>query len=141
QTLARGPYAAEADREPVAVGRLPGLADGHHHATPVGVLAGDRGLDQRRVGDREADTAGTLVADGAGHAHLDQLLRALAVADHEHRELAADVVQRRGEGVRAGIVERGQRRVAGLARGERQDRVAGRSVAVDGDASEGTAVG
>src|SRR5260370_22002378 len=34
----------ERDRQPVAVGGLAGLADHHHHATPIGVLAGDRAL-------------------------------------------------------------------------------------------------
>ena len=67
QAFARAPDAAEADRELVAVGRLAGLADGHDHAAPVGVLAGDRGLDQRRVGDGQADPAGAFVADRAGH--------------------------------------------------------------------------
>src|SRR5699024_6993716 len=44
---------AEPDRQPVALGGLPGLADGHDDAAPVGVLAGDGGLHQRRVGDRQ----------------------------------------------------------------------------------------
>src|SRR6185437_6821182 len=39
--------AVERDRELVAIGRLAGLADGHDHAAPIGVLAGDRGLHQR----------------------------------------------------------------------------------------------
>ena len=37
----------EPDRQPIAVGRLAGLADRHHHPAPIGVLAGDRGLHQR----------------------------------------------------------------------------------------------
>ena len=43
---------AEADGEAVAVDRLLGLADGHDDPAPVGVLAGQGGLDQRAVGDR-----------------------------------------------------------------------------------------
>src|SRR5260370_36908888 len=34
--------AVERDREPVAVGGLAGLADRHHHAAPIGILAGHR---------------------------------------------------------------------------------------------------
>src|SRR5690606_26987909 len=102
---ARRPGAAEADRQLVAVRRLPGLADRHDHAAPVGVLTRNSGLHQRGVGDGEADTAGAIVADRAAYSHLDQLLRAFAVADHEQRELAADVVQRGGKGVGSWIVE------------------------------------
>src|SRR5262245_31688127 len=46
-------HAADRDLELVAVGALARLADRHDDAAPVGVLARDRGLDQRRVGDRE----------------------------------------------------------------------------------------
>ena len=49
--------AAEPDRQLVAVGGLAGLADRHHDAAPIGVLAGDRGLHQRRIGDRHRDPA------------------------------------------------------------------------------------
>ena len=49
---------AEPDRQQVAVGRLAGLADRHDHAAPIGVLAGDRRLDQRRIGDRQRDALG-----------------------------------------------------------------------------------
>ena len=41
--------------ELVAIGLLAGLADRHDDAAPIGVLAGDRRLDQRRIADREAD--------------------------------------------------------------------------------------
>src|SRR4051812_29311010 len=49
--------AAEPNRQLVAVGGLTSLANGHHHPAPVGVLAGDRGLDQRGIGDRQRDAA------------------------------------------------------------------------------------
>src|SRR3954449_1034672 len=39
--------AVEGDRQLVAIGRLARLADRHHHATPIGVLAGNRRLHQR----------------------------------------------------------------------------------------------
>src|SRR5262249_28808957 len=47
--------AVEGDRTLVAVGGLPGLADRHYDAAPIGVLARDRGLYQRRVGNRHRD--------------------------------------------------------------------------------------
>src|SRR5205807_4316344 len=40
------PDAAEPDREAVAIGRLPGLADRHHHTPPIGVFAGYCSLHQ-----------------------------------------------------------------------------------------------
>jgi hypothetical protein len=43
-----------------------GLADRHDDAAPVGVLAGDGGLDQRRIGDGQADAARAFVRGGAG---------------------------------------------------------------------------
>ena len=49
---------AEPDRQEVAIGRLAGLADGHDDAAPIGVLAGDRRLDQRRIGDGQRDALG-----------------------------------------------------------------------------------
>src|ERR1700752_2441969 len=48
-------HAADADAQAVSVGLLAGLADGHDDASPVGIAAGDRGLDQRRIGDGERD--------------------------------------------------------------------------------------
>src|SRR6185436_12892748 len=50
--------AADLDAELVTVSLLAGLADRHDDAAPVRVLAGYRGLDQRRVGDGKADAAG-----------------------------------------------------------------------------------
>ena len=54
RAFVRHPDIAEPDRELVAIGRLAGLADRHHDAAPIGVLAGHRGLHQGRVGDRHA---------------------------------------------------------------------------------------
>ena len=59
--------------EAVAVGRLAGLADRHHDAAPIGVLAGERRLHQRRIGDRERDPLRRGVGRGAGHRDLDEL--------------------------------------------------------------------
>src|SRR3546814_2641717 len=45
--------AAHRHRHAVAIGLLPGLADRHDDAAPIGVFAGDGGLDQRRVRSEE----------------------------------------------------------------------------------------
>ena len=37
----------EGDTEPVAIGRLTGLANGHHDTTPVRIASTYRGLDER----------------------------------------------------------------------------------------------
>src|SRR3546814_6204045 len=63
---------AEADRKAVAVGGFAGLAHRHHDAAPVRVLARDRGLHQRRVGDCERDALGTVVADRARHLRSEE---------------------------------------------------------------------
>src|SRR5690606_39762749 len=47
-----GDVGTEADGQTVAVDGLLGLASRHDDAAPVGVLAGDGGLDQGAVGDR-----------------------------------------------------------------------------------------
>src|SRR5262249_44956868 len=76
------------------------LADRHHHATPVGVLAGDRRLDERRIGDRERDAPRGSFGGRPFDDHLDKLARPLAVAGDllgkriEHLlERAAEVAQ------------------------------------------------
>src|SRR3546814_16776693 len=60
----------------------------------VRVLAGDRGLDQRRIGDGERDAFCALVADRARHPHLDEFRRALAVAHDLMREVERDLPDR-----------------------------------------------
>ena len=126
--------------EPVAVGGLAGLADGHDHAAPIRVLAGDRRLHQRRVGDGKRDPARGFRRLGAGHPHRDELRRPLSVLHH----LMGEIEQQLGEGhaeVRQPRIVRepdarraARRRRAG---GEQQERVARRGVAVDGDGVEG----
>ncbi len=130
----------EADRQQVALGGLAGLAHRHDDAAPIGVLAGDRGLHQRRIGDRHADAVRAAVALGAFDGDRDQLLRAFAVAHHQVREIAAQLRQRRAEAIGIGMVG-GERRVARLAGGEGEHGVAGRGVAVDGDAREARRIG
>ena len=82
---------AEADVELVALGLLAGLADRHHDAAPIGVLAGAGGLDQRRIGDRERDALGRLAARRALDVDRDELARAFAVAHHLMGEIAQEL--------------------------------------------------
>src|SRR3954451_24815176 len=56
--LGRDADVAERDRQPVGLARLAGFADRHYDPAPIRILAGDRGLDQRRVGDRQRDATG-----------------------------------------------------------------------------------
>ena len=129
---------AEIDVELVALGLLAGLADRHHDAAPVGVLAGAGGLHQRRIGDRERDALGRLARGRAFDADLDEFARALAVADDLMREIEQQLVERALEGGEPRIGGVGDFRRAALLRGagrEQQQRVGGRSVAVDGDRS------
>src|SRR3979409_1585365 len=66
----------------VAVGGLAGLADRHHHAAPIGVLPGDRGLHQRRIRYRHRDFAWGRFRRRAVDDDLDQLARAFAIPRH-----------------------------------------------------------
>src|SRR5690606_37962105 len=75
-------HAADGDGKAVAVGALAGLAHRHDDAAPVGVLAGNGGLHQRRVGDGKPDAAGGVARGGAAHPDGDELAGALAVAHH-----------------------------------------------------------
>ena len=140
RALVRDADAAEPDRQPVAVGRLAGLADRHHHAAPIGVLAGDRGLHQRRIGDRQRDAARRFFRRRALDDDLDQLARAFAVARHllgEIGEHGVEALAERGEpriGQPRDLRDAARRRRAG---GEGQQRVGGRGVAVDGHRVEG----
>src|SRR5262249_13639051 len=76
----------------VAVVALAGLADRHDDAAPVGVFACDRGLDQRRVGDRQADLARRSVGRRAADIDGDELARTLAVARQKLRQLDQQLI-------------------------------------------------
>src|ERR1700730_466716 len=78
---------ADRDRQAVALGLLAGLADRHDDAAPIGVARGDRGLDQRRVADRQADPPCRPVVFGAGHLDRDEFLGALAIAHELLRQI------------------------------------------------------
>src|SRR5580704_16821155 len=56
--------AADGDTKPVAIGLFAGPADRHDDAAPIRVARGERGLDQRRVADRQADLPRGPVAPG-----------------------------------------------------------------------------
>ena len=128
------------DREPVTVGGFAGLADRHYDAAPVGVLAGNGGLHQRRVGDGKRDSACRTLRHRALDHDLNELARALAVAGHLLGEIGEHGVkalaQRRQPRIGHG---RDLRRAAGgggTGR-EREQRVGSRSVAVDCHRVEG----
>jgi hypothetical protein len=101
--------AADRDLQAIAIGLLAGLADRHDDAAPIGVARRDRGLDQRRVADGEANPPRRPVRGRAGHRDRDELLRALAVAhdllgevDHHAVEGLPEIV----EPAVAGIADR-----------------------------------
>src|SRR5205085_9553200 len=85
--------AADRDRQPVAVGLLAGLADRHDDAAPIGVPGRDRGLDERRIADREADAPRRPGAGRARDLDRDELLGALAVACDLLRQIDHDPVE------------------------------------------------
>ncbi len=132
--------AVERDRQLVAVGGLAGLADRHHHAAPIGVLAGDRGLHQRRIRHRHRDFSRGLLRRGALDDDLDQLARALAVAGDLLGKIGQHRAERLCKCLQARVVGPADlRRAAGgcSAGGEGEQRVRRRGVAVDGDGIEG----
>src|SRR5262249_34947279 len=71
RALVRAADAAEPDRELIAVGGLAGLADRHYHAAPIGILAGDRGFHQRRIGNRHGNAPRGLFRHRAFDLDLD----------------------------------------------------------------------
>ena len=73
-------------REAIAIRLLAGLADGGDDAPPVRVLAGDRRLDEGRVGDRQGDSPRRLLRGGAADGDGDELTGPLAVADDLMRQ-------------------------------------------------------
>src|SRR5205085_1359798 len=85
--------AADRDRQSVALGLLPGLADRHDDAAPIGVARGDRGLDQGRVADRQPDPPRRAVIFGAADLDCDEFFGALAVAGELLREIDCDRVE------------------------------------------------
>ncbi len=78
----------------------PAFADRHDDAAPIGVARGERGLDQRRIADREADLPRRPVTFGAGDVDRDELAGALAVARDLLREIDHHAAQRLAEAAR-----------------------------------------
>ena len=110
---------AEENVERVALGFLARLADRHDDPPPIGVLAGARGLHQRRIGDRERNAPGRLAARRALDIDGDELARSLAVAHHLLREIAQELVKPAPEGGRArigGVLDPGRRRASPVAK-------------------------
>src|SRR6266581_733569 len=70
-----------------------GGAGGGEDATPVGVAAGEGGLDQRGVGDGAGDAIGGGLTDGTAHLDFHDAAGAFAVRDDVEGEGAADGAQ------------------------------------------------
>ena len=84
-----------ADAQADAPGRKrdAGGASGGEDAPPVGVAAGEGGLDQGGVGDRAGDAIGGGFADSTAHLDLHDATGAFAVRDDVEGEGAADGAQ------------------------------------------------
>ncbi len=106
-------------------------ADGGEDASPVRIAAVQRGLDERRRGDRVRRQLGIALRLRAGDFDLHHARRAFAIAHDHPGELAADRVERAFE-----IGEIGVCGVAEFSGRHDQDGVVGRRVAVDGDRVE-----
>ena len=130
---------AEPDGEPVPVGCFARLADCHHDAAPVRVLARDGSLENRGVGDREPDPPGRAIILRPNHLDGNEFRQALAILDDVERQLVHHAVQRLGKR-RENRIRRvphlGRTALRSLPGREQQHRVAGRGVAIDGDAVE-----
>ena len=109
-------------------------ADGLRDPAPVRVAAVERGLDQRRVGDRARDALDAL-AVAAAHDDAADAAGALAVADDVERELAQQRVERLAEAQLVLALGRDARRRWRPSRC-RIDGVVGRQLPVDRDAVE-----
>ena len=57
------------------------LAERHGNAAPVAVVAGDAGLDERRVGDGAGGDIGLLVVHGAGNVDRNKLGKTVPLRD------------------------------------------------------------
>ena len=99
-------------------------------------MAVERALHQLTLGHGPGCPAGVLLGAGAPHVDADELGSTLGVAGHLVGQAGTDSGEGVGEGVGAGALET-DRRVAGGARGEQEDRVVGAAGAVGGHLVEG----
>ena len=119
-----------------SIGRLAGLSNGGDNAAPIRVLAGNRGLDQRRIRDREGNSSRRLLGLRTCHRHRNELACAFAVLDDLLCQFAAKRHERLAELVETRIVAFDDARLPARrsrAGGEQEKRVAGGGIAVDGD--------
>src|SRR5690606_27133017 len=70
---------AEPDGKQIAISRLAGLANSHHDTTPIGILARHRGLDERRIGDRQRDALCRTCRLGTRNGDFHLLTRTFAI--------------------------------------------------------------
>src|SRR5205085_353183 len=86
-------HPADRDLELVAHGLLARFADRHDDPAPIGILAGDRRLDQRRIGDCHADLARRRIVLRPGDLDLNELLRPLAVLHDLQCEIVTEAIK------------------------------------------------
>ncbi|ENN87601.1 hypothetical protein RHSP_63227 [Rhizobium freirei PRF 81] len=125
--------------QPVAIRHFAGLADSHDDAAPIGVLAGSRGLDQRRIGDRQRDALGGSIVFGARHGDFEHLGRAFAVANDLNGEILKEIVERCAEAGKLRIVGTIDMRLSisrSSAGGKQHQRIGGRGIAINGHGVE-----
>ena len=113
-----------------------GVPDGAEDPAPVGIAARPGRLDQERIADGAGDAVGVLAGLRSDDINGHELGCAFAVPHDAPGQVEAEGGH--------GLLESGcvaihglQRRVAGGAIGEEQDRVVGAPVAIDGYAIEG----
>ncbi len=128
--------AIEVDVELRRIEHRPAVAGGADDATPVRIAAVERALAQRRARDRVGHLGGIARRARAAHPDVHHLGRALAVLHDRARQSAPQTADGAGER-RVGSRADADRRIAGGAVREQQDRVVGAHVAVDDDGVEG----
>ena len=116
----------------------PALAGSRCHAAPVGVMAKDGSLDQRRVGNGKGNLVGICLRGRAKNVHRDELGRPFAICGNLAREVGTDALDGRDHG------REGGRRLVndlspGSARGKEDARVVGGGVGVHRHLVEGLA--
>ncbi len=122
---------AETDVDAVGIDLGTGVADGGNKTAPVGIGAGPRGLDQRRMRDGFGDPEGIGIGLRAINLQLDNVGDAFAVGNDLPGERGANIIQRSGK---SGVV--GGEGDAARAGSHEQHSVVGRGVAIDRDAIE-----
>ena len=129
-------HSTQPDFGMVGVERDAGAARGGEDASPIWIGAGNRGLHQRRAGNRLRDLLGGAVARSAAHFDFDDVRRAFAIGYNPERKRVANFFERTNK---FRIIAAPRLRDCSRARGairEHKQRVIGGTVAIDGNAVE-----